>query len=1405
MTAEPIAERLARLTPAQRAALLQQIAVRDKGVVRREHPYDPLPLSPAQLRLWFLEQLQPGTGSYHVLEAARMRGALDREALARAVREMAARHEILRTSFGDVDGTPYQRVHEHVDIAVENIQASEDDARRVVTEAAFRPFDLTRAPLWRVVLVTIDDDDHVLLVAMHHIITDAWSLDGIFASELAALYNAFRRGEPSPLPHVPLHFGDVVLWEQSALQQTRVHEDVRWWTERLRGVPDALDLPSDRPRPATQTFRGARHRFSVAPEITAPLLELARREHATPFMVVLAAFETLLHRWSQQSEFAVGTPVANRRGAEVEPIVGFFVNTVAMRADLNGDPDFRALLRRVRDEALDAFAHQHAPFERVVDSLGLERSTNRSPLFQTMLVVWNGGPVTRAFDGVTCEPFEADHSSARFDVTLALSIGDAGIDAVFDYATDLFDAATIDRLARHFTNLLRAIGASPETPVSRLPLIDDEERAELLCLARGPRRDFPHTTLHDLFAQQAERTPDAPAIIAPDRTITYAELSSRASVEESPSHFIADRSPEAIVTLMAILKSGRPYIPIDPSTPADRREWMINDSAGVSGAAYVIYTSGSTGKPKGVVVDHAAAVNLTLSFIEIHDFRAGDRVLMIPPLAFDASVGDVFPVLATGGALVLHPNPAELDARALARFCAEHGVTAIDAPAALWRRWVEEWVDIPALTIMMVGGEAVPLEQVRRFARLTRNRVRFFNHYGPTEATVCATVCSTIDGSEFATTELPIGTPIANVAAYVVDQHLQPVPIGVAGELCLGGAGVARYLNRPEESAERFVADPFARDARMYRTGDLVRRLADGSLLFLGRGDRQIKLRGYRIEPGEIETAILAFDGVREVFVTAREQKLVAYVVGTIDSSALRAFLQERLPSYMVPAAFVMLETLPLTSNGKVDQRALPVPEYDTESRAIVEPRNDVERALVETWRELLRVERIGVDDDFFALGGDSLRTMPLVSRIKQRFGVELPLSAVFQSPTVAQLAKLVTGEAQSEAISLESRIGEPIAVDPHAQPATFAAPRAVLVTGATGFLGAYLVDELLRATGAQIFCLVRASSDDEGRARIEKNLAAYGLLRGEDRVRLTPVRGDLARPRLGLDDATWSMLEQTIDVIYHNGSTVNFVTPYEKLEAPNVEGTREVLRLASRTRIKPVHFVSTLSVIDFDTDVVRESDPLPSGDRVSIGYNQSKWVADKVVQLARANGLPVSIYRPARITGDSRGGAWNTTDFFPSWIKGCVQLGAVADTGEEMNMSPVDFVAAGIVRLSLDPRTQNGDYHFFNNRRMPIARFAERLSAHGFAVERVPYSQWRASLHAAVARGEENALAPFVPFFGEDAETKEPRFDTTHTDAALAAVGLVCPPADDALVATYLDALSERGFLAVPVTQEEI
>ena len=1496
MHADP---RLARLTQQQLALLRQRLA---GAAVSRPSLADavralpplaagtPFAQSPAQQRMWFFERLQPGTGAYHLYQHCRLSGALDAETLEAAFAAIVARHAALRTGFGEVDGQPQQTVAAHAPFALGRLDLSHlgyAAAHAAALDHAGaetqRPFDLARPPLLRASLVTLAPQEYALVVVLHHIIADAWSLNVLYG-ELQALYRAHAAGAPSPLSPLALDFPDIVRWQGSPERQAALARQVDFWQQALAGSGGLLDLPTDAPRGPSLSPAGERHGFTLPPTLCDAVKALAQAEGATLFMALLSAFQVLLARHANQDDVVVGTPVANRGAAECEPLIGLFVNTLALRADLSDDPAFTALLARNRQHFLDALAHAEAPLERVVDGLRIERVPGRSALFQAMFVLQapsasaSAQEAQAAWHGLRPGPFEPPFKAARFEITLSMAEQDGTLSGIIDYSVDLFEAATIARLAGQFTQLLASIVQAPDTPVSRLALLPAAQRSQLLALGDGGTPAAPAALplggLFGLVARQAALVPQATAIAGHGEEWSYARLLAAATALAGRLQaagagpgghvaLLADRSPDALAGLLAIVATGAAYVPLDPALPEARLRFMLDDAAAIAivappavqaqaqgianqlpvlatdaapdgasftapaidGAApaYLIYTSGSTGTPKGVSVSQANVLHLLHAFAQVHDL-AGQRLLMIPPLQFDASVGDIFPALACGATLVLHGAPNQLGAAELQAYCERHAVTAIDAPAALWRRWTDAFDGaasaaggvLPGLRLMMFGGEAVPLEQVRRFARLTGGRVRLFNHYGPTEATVCATTFATVDGAGLAGSDLPIGRPLPGVRAYVLDRHLQLAPRGVAGELAIGGAGVAAgYRHAPELTAGRFIADPHSPDAgaRAYRSGDLARWNSDGSLQFLGRRDHQVKLRGVRIELGEVESALLACDGVQAAVATVLDvapgdRRLLAYFVGPgVTGAALRAQLAARLPDAMLPALFERLEALPLTGNGKIDRRALPAPAqalHHLEARAIIAPATDTEQRMLGVWRQVLGREGLSTDDEFFSVGGDSLLTLPLVFQLQQAFGIELPLSAVFAAPSISALSRVVddllAGVAAPQ-LDLAAQAALPPDIDAaHAAPRRAGAPRAILVTGATGFLGAWLLRDLLEASAARLLCLVRADHADDGARRLRANLQHYGLWQESYAARLVPLPGDLAAPRLGLTDDGYASVASTADAIVHNGGQVNFLAPYASLAPANVGGTLEVLRLATTGALKAVHMVSTLGVYvsaDHLGATVREGDAPPTAASQQGGYNQSKWVAEQLALAARERGVPVALYRPARITGDSGSGSANLGDYFSSWVKGCVQLGLVPDiAGASYDMAPVDHVSAVIARRVLADDGADGTWHFLNPARLPTGALVDGLRAAGHPVRLLDYAAWRAALRQAVAAGQQNALASFAALFPEQVDAREPDFDCGATERMAAALGHVCPPADGALFATYLAYMRRQGYL---------
>ncbi|WP_157248545.1 non-ribosomal peptide synthetase [Nonomuraea typhae] len=1367
-------------------------------------------LSPAQERMWFLDRLAGGDSSYTMLAAARLRGTLDPAALSRALTELAARHESLRTAFPEVGETPVAEVRPAAPVHLDLADITEAELGAAVAARADEPFDVARGPLFRAALLRVAPADHVLVMTMHHLIGDAWSVERVMFPQLDELYTAFAAGhEAPPVPAAPPYR------DYAATRREQEHEEQRaFWRAELEGVP-ALELPADRPRPAVRGTQGAKHVHTVPIEVWDAVTELARARRCTPFMVVMAAYQTLLMRYTGQEDFCVGTPVAGRDQEEFEDVFGLFINTLAVRAALDGDPTVGELLKRVRKRLLRAFSNAAVPFEQVVGDLGVGRDPARTPVFQTMLMLGLVGEQPLRLGELTGEMVGAGPERATFDLAVDVVVGPAGLKLVITYSTECFAAETVERLAAHLERLLREMAARPEARLSELEMLSPEERAMLL--GSGAPAAGPTPRLEELIAEQARRTPHAPAVITPDGVLTYAELGVRARELAGelrargvrPGARVAvclKASPEAIVALLGVLEAGATYVPLDPDQPAERlaaltadcgarveigstvRDLPAPEGEPSCGAAYVIYTSGSTGAPKGVVVAHDTVVRLARAFIDLHGFGPGQRVLMVPPLSFDASAGDLYPALLSGAALVLHPSPFALSGPELLDLCARHGITMVDAPTALWRQWVDDLagldtVDPGPLTTVMVGGESVPVDRLRTWARLTGGRLSFFNHYGPTEATVCATVYRTVDGSELCPrTHLPIGTPLPHVRAHVLDRHGGLAPIGVPGELCLGGPCLAEgYLGRPELTAERFVT---IRGERVYRTGDRAVRRADGNLEFLGRDDRQLKINGVRVEPGEVEAACLACEGVREAVVTAVGGRLVAYLTGDgLTRAELRTFLAGKLPAGMVPHDLVMLDAVPMTPHGKIDYRALPLPEV--EAVPYESPRTPTERAIAAVWEETLGVAA-GRRDNFFDLGGHSLLTPKTVGRIAARTGLAVGLDVFFAAADLAELAARLDGHAVSGPDVRADAVLPGDLVFPGA-PAPASPPRRVLLTGGTGFLGAYLLAALASEPGVSVHCLVRGS---DPKARLQANLERYGLWRPELAGRIVPEQGDLAAE--GLADRLGHL---AVDVIVHSGGLVDFAKPYAGLRPANVGGTLEIIRLAARSAT-PVHLVSTLGVhLAPGERVVREDDPLPDPDRLHPGYDQSKWAADRLASAARAAGLPVSIHRPARISGDTATGACPPGDFLGRFFATCITLGAVPD-GERLDMTPVNHVAAAITHLARTGAT--GDFHYYNPRTLTSGHIVAGLQERGFPLRLIPGADWRAEVRRRLAAGEALPVAAYPRSFTEYGQAKGPDFDCSRTERRLAEAGLTCPPAS-ALLDGLLTHLIGSGELPIP------
>ncbi|WP_431266593.1 amino acid adenylation domain-containing protein [Roseateles chitinivorans] len=1093
--------------------------------IERADRSGPLPVSYAQQRLWFLDRLDAAAGAaYHMPVALKLSGALNREALQATLDGLVRRHEILRTRFASVDGQTVQLIDgpdtgfrlQEVDLSTLAEPQRTRTAEQLSEQEQRAPFDLAQGPLIRGQLLKLDEQEHILLLTQHHIISDGWST-GIMVREVSALYEAHSQrdthrqgredgddredGNEGVLPPLPIQYADYAVWQRQWLQGEVLQQQSQYWKRELAGAPALLELPTDRPRPAEQSYEGAQWRFEIPPALAAGLRNLAQSQGATLFMTLLAGWSVLLSRLSGQKDIVVGTPVANRQRSEVEGLIGFFVNTLALRVRLDDDPTVQALLQQVKASTLAAYEHQDLPFEQVVEALQPQRSLSHSPLFQNMLSL-NNTPVQGALQlsGLRISTLGQQGGSTQFDLSLALTETPEGLSATLSYASALYEPASIERLAGYWLTLLQGVVASPQGRVSALPLLSQDQRQQLLETFNATARAYPQDErIHALFEEQARVRPQATALVFEQQQLSYAELNARANqvahrllaLGIQPDDRVAiclHRGVEMVVGLLGILKSGAAYVPLDPAYPAARLAYMLQDSEpaavltqqalvqdmrqgvaigvpvlALDGAeaallkeqpthdpdpvqlgltashlAYIIYTSGSTGQPKGVMVEHRQVVRLLTATEDWFHFDHRDVWTLFHSFAFDFSVWELWGALAKGGTLVLVPYLTSRSPQAFHELLSTHRVTVLNQTPSAFRQLIAAQAASPLahqLRVVIFGGEALEPTMLQPwFDREINRDTRLVNMYGITETTVHVTYQPLTPSMAGERGHSPIGRAIPDLRIYVLDETGNPAPIGVTGEMHVGGDGVARgYLNRDDLTQQRFLSDPFSGQAgaRMYRTGDLARWRDDGSLEYLGRNDHQVKIRGFRIELGEIEARLASCEGVRDAAVLPRDdeagqKRLVAYLTAhpghELSAAQLRSHLSTMLADYMVPSAFVVLAALPLTSNGKLDRQALPAP--DTAALAThdyVAPATPTEALLCETWCEVLGLARVGVNDNFFDVGGDSIRSIAIVAKARDR-GLTLAIVDLFKSPTIRGLAQALASSGTAASVD-ESQV----------------------------------------------------------------------------------------------------------------------------------------------------------------------------------------------------------------------------------------------------------------------------------------------------------------------------------------------------------------------------------------------
>ena len=1291
--------------------------------------------------------------------------------------------------------------------------------------------------------------------------------------EFATLYQAFSQGECSPLKDLTIQYADFACWQRRRLVGDVLQQQIDYWQNKLDGAPSLLELPADRPRPAVMSCCGAQHRFEIPAALAEKIHKISRRYDATLFMLLLAAFKILLFRYSHQQDICVGTPVANRNRLEIEGLIGFFVNTLVLRSDLSGNPQFDDLLAQVRNTVLDAQNHQDLPFEQLVEALHPQRNLSYSPLFQVMFVLQNQTGRSLKLPDLEIGAIDDDSKVAKFDLTLHIHEDHGELTGSLEYTTALFDPATIARVAQHYVTLLQGIVDAPQTRLYELPLLTMEERRQILIDWNSTQAAFPtDRCLHQLFEAQAEKTPDADAVAFAGQTSSYAELNAKANQlahylrskgigPDVPVGLCVERSLAMVVGMLGIMKAGGAYVPIDPHYPEQRIAYMLNDARiavlltrqRLAAAlphreaiyldsdwqviaqwstdnpaqcnhpldlAYIIYTSGSTGLPKGVTVSHRNAVHSTTARFANYQEPA-TAYLLLSSFAFDSSVAGLFWTLGQGGCLCLPEDDVAKDPAALADLIASRRVSHLLALPSFYALLLKQaGAKLQTLKTAIVAGEACSTEVVKQHYAVLPD-VPLYNEYGPTEGSVWSSVY--LAGQDDLDRPVSIGRPISNVRLYILDRTGNPVPVGVQGELHIGDAGVVRgYWQRPELTAEKFTPDPFQPDGgRLYKTGDLARHRPDGNIEFLGRIDHQVKIRGFRIESGEIEARLIEQSGVDEAVVLVREnqpgnKQLIAYVVGNgeLTADVLRENLKASLPDYMLPGFVVFLERMPLTANGKIDRKALPEPDMtETAKNRYVAPATETEKALAAIWCEILGIERVGRHDDFFELGGHSLLATQLPFAVQKKFNSQLALKSFFEMPTVAAQARLIdTGESGEIWVDLEAEAAlDPVIIPLSSAPIDVAAAQGVLLTGATGFLGVFLLAELLEQTYAKIYCLIRAADEQEALIRLQRQTGCYELQDGIDWSRIVAVCGDLSEPRLGLSKLRYEEIAGQVEVIYHNGALVNFIQPYKALKAANVSGTEEVLRLACYRKAKAVHYVSTLSVFSeasTNPQGYRENDEPKPGANLVNGYAQSKWVAEKQVRLAGDRGFQVTVYRPATVSGDSRSGSWNTEDFLCRLIKACIQMGCAPVENVRMDMAPVDYMSRAIVALSLLPSSIGACFHLNH----PTPTYSDELingfSRSGYRLDRISYRDWvKKVLETGEANRKDFALLPLLSMFSEQNRDDETelleentiRYDCSETQGVLSMLGIEYALLDGELLMRYQAYFKRSGFVLEP------
>jgi amino acid adenylation domain-containing protein/thioester reductase-like protein len=1341
-------------------------------------------LSAAQKRMYILSQLGDINSNYNISGVAVIEGELDKSHFEEAFKALLKRHESFRTSFEMAEGEPVQRIHQEVDFKPEFLRSTEDQVKEIIDNFIKRPFDLSRAPLLRIGIIELSNDKHVLMYVMPHIISDGTSI-GIFVRELISIYKGDK------LPELFIQYKDFSEWQNELFKTGIIQKQEEYWLKAFAGEVPVLNLPADYSRPAIQSFEGNTVKFNLGPEITAEINKLVRETGATLFMFLLAVYNVLLAKYTRQEDIVVGSPIAGRPHPDLEPIIGMFVNTLAMRNYPEGTKIFKGFLEEVRDNALKAYENQDYQFEELVEKLNLQRDLSRNPLFDTMFSLQNIDYGKSELRDLRITPYEYDSKAAKFDLTLRANEDESEISLELDYCTKLFKPETIQRLTGHFRNLVQAVIRNHQARLAELTVLSESEKRQLLDEFNSTKATYPiDMAIQTLFEAQAAQTPDYPAVVCGNQRLTYQELNEKANQlagylrkqgvkSNRIVGIMAGGSLEMFIGILGILKAGGAYLPIDPEYPKERIMYMLADSGagilltqssliekagrgsaiidlnnheiydGISSnpelinqphdLAYVIYTSGSTGKPKGVKIEHRSLVNLAKWHNEFFAVTPQDRSTKFAGFGFDASVWEIFPYLIIGATLHVIGDDLKLDIEKLNDYYERNQISISFLPTQFCEQFMG--LDNRSLRVLLTGGDKLKHYEPKSY--------RLVNNYGPTENTVVSTSFF-IDKENY--DNIPIGKPIANVKTYVLDKNNQLQPIGVPGELCIAGVGLAAgYLNQPELTKDKFVDSSFEPGARMYRTGDLVRWLPDGNIEFLGRIDHQVKIRGFRIELGEIENELLQHENIKEVVVIDRQdigtdKYLCAYIVAGGEPSVpeLREYLAQKLPAYMIPSFFTFLDKLPLTPNGKIDRNMLPQPDRNVNAdEDYTAPRNEIEKILAGVWEEVLGIQKIGIHHNFFELGGNSLKAIQVVTKLVTDF--EINVTDIFKYPEIAILAEKITLKSNY----LDSKIQEAVSFYKEApkfngkliakllsrkvkywqrwheyQNKQFGRTnyQNILLTGSSGYLGIHLLYQLLTETDSNVYLLIRSNNIAGAERRLAPKMEYYfgASVYQQYKDRINVVNGDLSKDFFGVSPDVYRDLGAKIDCIIHAAANVKHYGWYEDFHEVNVKGTERLLDFAIQNQIGNFSFISTISVVagaaedggmafltEYDTRLSEVTDSY---------YINSKIAAENMVLNARERGLNANIFRVGNLVFDSTSGKFQDNiaeNAFYISIKSYIKLSRTPRIKlKTLDFSFVDYVAKAIVLLTTAKELSNETYHVFNRNLVSLHKIGELLSA---------------------------------------------------------------------------------------------